>query len=158
MAETGHRAVRALVGGVREGVPEARVVGLRRDDVGEGVPAEQLVVLVQGDVAAVGDDAPLLPEDPDEGRVGSVRRGGEASLVTGPDLGRRAARAAGGVEDVVVVEDREEVEVRGVLQPALRYRLGAGEMKIELWYSENREWLALETEARGGRRLRYQLL
>jgi hypothetical protein len=51
-----------------------------------------------------------------------------------------------------------ELEVRGVVQPAWRYRLGAGEMKIELWYSENHEWLALETEARGGRRLRYQLL
>jgi hypothetical protein len=51
-----------------------------------------------------------------------------------------------------------QLEVRGVMQPALRYLLGAGEMKIELWYSENHEWLALETEARGGRRLRYKLL
>lgn len=51
-----------------------------------------------------------------------------------------------------------QLEVRGVMQPAYRYLLGAGEMKIELWYSENNEWLALETEARGGRRLRYQLL
>lgn len=51
-----------------------------------------------------------------------------------------------------------QLEVRGVVQPAYRYLLGAGELKIELWYSENNEWLALETEARGGRRLRYQLL
>jgi len=51
-----------------------------------------------------------------------------------------------------------QLEVRGVLQPAYRYLLGAGELKIELWYSENKEWLALETEARGGRRLRYELL
>lgn len=51
-----------------------------------------------------------------------------------------------------------DLEVRGVMQPAYRYLLGAGEMKIELWYSENNEWLALETDARGGRRLRYQLL
>ena len=51
-----------------------------------------------------------------------------------------------------------ELEVRGVKQPAYRYQLGAGEMKIDLWYSENHEWLALETDARGGRRLRYQLL
>jgi hypothetical protein len=60
----------------------------------------------------------------------------------------------------IEVSDPEwvELEVRGVLQPARRYQLGAGEMKIELWYSENNEWLALETEARGGRRLRYQLL
>jgi len=51
-----------------------------------------------------------------------------------------------------------QIEVRGVMRPALRYELGAGEMKIQLWYSENNEWLALETEARGGRRLRYELL
>ena len=50
-----------------------------------------------------------------------------------------------------------DLEVRGVMQPAYRYELGAGEMKIDLWYSENNEWLALETDARGGRRLRYKL-
>lgn len=65
----------------------------------------------------------------------------------------------GEVLDIEVSEpERVELEVRGVLQPAYRYLLGAGEMKIELWYSENNEWLALETDARGGRRLRYQLL
>lgn len=65
----------------------------------------------------------------------------------------------GEVLDIEVsAPERVEIEVRGVLQPAWRYQLGAGEMKIELWYSENHEWLALETEARGGRRLRYQLL
>jgi hypothetical protein len=65
----------------------------------------------------------------------------------------------GEVVDIEVSEpERVELEVRGVMQPAYRYRLGAGEMKIELWYSENHEWLALETDARGGRRLRYQLL
>ncbi|MGB5487695.1 MAG: DUF6134 family protein [Lysobacterales bacterium] len=51
-----------------------------------------------------------------------------------------------------------QLKVRGEMQPAWRYELGAGEMKIELWYSENNEWLALETDARGGRRLRYELL
>ena len=54
--------------------------------------------------------------------------------------------------------ERVQLEVRGVLKPALRYQLAAGEMQIELWYSESNEWLALETEARGGRRLRYELL
>lgn len=62
------------------------------------------------------------------------------------------------VEIEVSEPERVELEVRGVMQPAYRYQLGAGEMKIELWYSENNEWLALETDARGGRRLRYQLL
>jgi len=65
----------------------------------------------------------------------------------------------GEVLDIQVSEpERVQLEVRGVMQPALRYQLGAGEMKIELWYSEKDEWLALETEARGGRRLRYELL
>lgn len=65
----------------------------------------------------------------------------------------------GEVLDIEVSQpERVELEVRGVKQPAYRYQLGAGEMKIDLWYSENHEWLALETDARGGRRLRYQLL
>jgi hypothetical protein len=51
-----------------------------------------------------------------------------------------------------------ELEVHGDTRPAFRYRLEAGELDIHLWYSENREWLALETEARGGRVLRYELL
>ena len=65
----------------------------------------------------------------------------------------------GEVLDIEVSEpERVQLEVRGVMQTAWRYQLGAGEMNIELWYSENHEWLALETDARGGRRLRYQLL
>jgi len=65
----------------------------------------------------------------------------------------------GAVLDIQVSEpELVQLEVRGQMQPAWRYRLGAGEMKIELWYSENHEWLALETDARGGRRLRYELL
>ena len=65
----------------------------------------------------------------------------------------------GEVHDIEVSEpELVQIEVRGVMQPAYRYLLDAGELKIELWYSEDNEWLALETEARGGRRLRYQLL
>ena len=65
----------------------------------------------------------------------------------------------GEVLEIQVSEpQRVELEVRGVVQPAYRYLLGAGEMNIELWYSVDNEWLALETDARGGRRLRYQLL
>ena len=52
----------------------------------------------------------------------------------------------------------EELIVRGEPRQALRYRLTAGELKIDLWYSPNREWLGLETEARGGRILRYELI
>jgi len=65
----------------------------------------------------------------------------------------------GQVLDVEVSEpELVQLEVRGTMQTAYRYLLGAGELKIALWYSENNEWLALETEARGGRLLRYQLL
>ncbi len=65
----------------------------------------------------------------------------------------------GEVLDIEVSEpELVQLKVRGEMQPAWRYELGAGEMKIELWYSENNEWLALETDARGGRRLRYELL
>jgi hypothetical protein len=65
----------------------------------------------------------------------------------------------GEVVDVMVSEPRlEKIEVRGNHQMARHYKIQAGEMEIELWYSENDEWLALETEARGGRRLRYVLI
>ena len=52
----------------------------------------------------------------------------------------------------------EQLLVRGELRDAYRYQLRAGEMNIELWYSDNNEWLALESDARGGRRLRYVLI
>ena len=44
----------------------------------------------------------------------------------------------GEVLDVDVSEpELVELEVRGEIQPAWRYELGAGEMRIELWYSDN---------------------
>jgi hypothetical protein len=52
----------------------------------------------------------------------------------------------------------ESLRVRGEEQPAWRYRLEAGELRLDLWYSTNSEWLALESEVRGGRKLRYELL
>lgn len=50
-----------------------------------------------------------------------------------------------------------EIVVRGIHQPAWRYQLRARDMEITLWYSHSNEWLALESEASGGRRLRYVL-
>lgn len=41
--------------------------------------------------------------------------------------------------------------------PAKSVRLTAREMDITLWYSEDAEWLALESVAKGGRILRYEL-
>ena len=48
--------------------------------------------------------------------------------------------------------------VRGEQRPALRYRLKAGELRLDLWYSTDNEWLALESEVKGGRTLRYELM
>jgi hypothetical protein len=62
------------------------------------------------------------------------------------------------VEITVSPPQKDLLMVRGREQPALRYRLRADKLDILLWYSEDQEWLALETEARGGRRLRYELL
>ena len=51
----------------------------------------------------------------------------------------------------------EELEVQGELRPSFRYRLAAGELKLDLWYSTRNEWLALESDVKGGRKLRYEL-
>ena len=52
----------------------------------------------------------------------------------------------------------ESLEVRGEQRAAYRYRLAAGELRLDLWYSADREWLGLESEVRGGRKLRYELM
>jgi hypothetical protein len=52
-------------------------------------------------------------------------------------------------KDMVRLDGRE-VQARSV-------RLTARQMDITLWYSENAEWLALESVAKGGRILRYEL-
>ena len=57
----------------------------------------------------------------------------------------------------VAPQGEETVEVRG--QPALsrRYRLSGPDLAIDLWFA-GREWVALESDAKGGRRLRYRLM
>lgn len=62
------------------------------------------------------------------------------------------------VEVEVGEPERVDLEVRGTIQPALRYRLEAEQIGIELYYSETEEWLALEADATGGRKLRYELI
>jgi len=52
----------------------------------------------------------------------------------------------------------EELEVQGELRPSNRYRLAAGALNLDLWYSMDKQWLALESETEGGRKLRYELL
>lgn len=50
----------------------------------------------------------------------------------------------------------EELEVLGESRPSYRYRLAAGALDLDLWYSTDNDWLALESEVAGGRTLRYE--
>jgi hypothetical protein len=49
------------------------------------------------------------------------------------------------------------LQVRGEPVPARRFRLTAYEVDLTLWYSEDDEWLGLESVAEGGRIIRYEL-
>ena len=51
----------------------------------------------------------------------------------------------------------EMLEVRGEPVPATRYRLTAYEVDLQLWYSPDGKWLALESVAEGGHIIRYEL-
>jgi hypothetical protein len=51
----------------------------------------------------------------------------------------------------------EMLEVRGQLVIARRFRLTANDVDLTLWYSPDNEWLALESVAKGGRIIRYEL-
>ena len=60
--------------------------------------------------------------------------------------------------DVQVEQVAEEVlEVRGESVPATRFRLMAYEVDLTLWYSQDNEWLALESIVEGGHVIRYEL-
>jgi hypothetical protein len=50
----------------------------------------------------------------------------------------------------------QTIEVRGQSVKAQRYRLSGPGLQIDLWFAGS-EWLALESAAKGGRRLRYVL-
>ena len=51
-------------------------------------------------------------------------------------------------------EDR--IAVNGSMETALRYRLTGENIDIDLWYTRDSEWVALEFEIEPGRRLRYE--
>lgn len=53
------------------------------------------------------------------------------------------------VEEVLTIKGRET--------PAMRYHLVAKGMELDIWYSTDRRWLALESKTKGGRKLRYEL-
>ena len=48
------------------------------------------------------------------------------------------------------------LQLQGRDVPALHYRLSTDEDDIDLWYSSDRDWLALSTTTRGGRQLYYR--
>lgn len=52
---------------------------------------------------------------------------------------------------------REPISVRGEEVDATAYRLTAKKLEVTLWYSTENEWLALESVAKGGRIIRYEL-
>jgi len=61
--------------------------------------------------------------------------------------------------DVEVGEPEiDRLNIRGQEVEAMRYRLHAGDLVLDLWYSADHDWLALESETAEGRLLRYELL
>jgi len=50
----------------------------------------------------------------------------------------------------------ELINVDGEQWQSRRYRLSAGELTMDLWYSTDGQWLSLQTEARAGHMLRYE--
>jgi len=54
--------------------------------------------------------------------------------------------------------DEGELTVRGRQVAATQYRIVAKGVNVDVWYSDEREWVALESEAKGGRKIRYELI
>jgi len=60
--------------------------------------------------------------------------------------------------DVTVEKVGDEIlEVRGEAISATRFKLTAYEIDLTLWYSPDNEWVALESVAKGGHIIRYEL-
>jgi hypothetical protein len=62
------------------------------------------------------------------------------------------------VEISVSEPTRDRRIVRGEQIEALRYRLQAGEIDMQIWYSLDDRWLGLESKTQGDRTLRYELM
>lgn len=72
--------------------------------------------------------------------------------------GRLLNAQTGRFEAVTVTSQGEEtIEVRGRPTQSQRYRIAGTNLAIDLWYA-GIQWVALESAAKGGRRLRYQLI
>ncbi|HAK53545.1 MAG TPA: hypothetical protein DCM54_16840 [Gammaproteobacteria bacterium] len=57
----------------------------------------------------------------------------------------------------IIDESRDTINVRGVDRETNRYRLKAGKLEIDLWYTTDHEWVGLMSNI-NGRRLRYELI
>lgn len=57
----------------------------------------------------------------------------------------------------VAPQGEELIAVRGRPLAAERHRISAPNLQIDVWYADG-QWVALEAPAKGGRRLRYELL
>jgi hypothetical protein len=70
----------------------------------------------------------------------------------------RLLNAQNGEYVAVTIEPQSEerLDIGGREVDAIRYSLDAGEMAMRLWYTPDREWLALESKTKGGRLLRYE--
>jgi hypothetical protein len=53
--------------------------------------------------------------------------------------------------------NKEKIEVRGQAVQADRYRLEATKMQIDLWYSQDQDWLALQSVTPEGHLITYKL-
>lgn len=61
--------------------------------------------------------------------------------------------------DVAVEElGEQQIQARGKLTSATAFSVQARGMELKVWYSMDNEWLALESLAKGGRTIRYELL
>lgn len=61
------------------------------------------------------------------------------------------------VDVAVTALGSESITARGAQMPADHFAIQADDVRIDVWYSPEREWLALESLTDDGRRLRYRL-
>jgi len=110
------------------------------------ISGEQTVV---GFVVESGDNPTQLPECVMTFAYWNADFLGESQLLN-PQTGEYV--------DVRVEEVGDEMlEVRGQAVAATRFKLTAYEVDLTLWYSPDNEWLALESVAKGGHIIRYEL-
>lgn len=61
------------------------------------------------------------------------------------------------VEVKITAAGADSIVVRGVKTPARRFELRSKKLSIDLWYSQQGEWLALESQTERGQKLIYKL-